>query len=303
MLKRLWPKLLLALLLLFAADWIVASLMKHGVDRYYGLDSDARILCIGHSHLMLAVDKERLERELGVKVAKYCREGVNVSDRQVMVNHYLSNGHADSLRLVLYGVDLCTFTGEGLSKNSYKLMYPFLDNDYVDSYVREQAADDDYWLHRLFRTSRFNDEGLKNSAIRGWFSNWDNFKTNVVDTAKYRTWLADGRERSIQMNPELIGQFTATVDTLTRRGVRVVLVNTPTLDLLNHHEPEAYAGIMDWFRNFADSRDLVEFIDYNPAYESRYEIFNDRLHVNREGQRVMTGEFVELFKKNPQWLY
>ena len=63
--------------------------MNNGLNRYFGLDSHSEVLLIGHSHLMLAVDKVNFEAGIGHSVSKYCREGVNVSDRYEMIRQYL----------------------------------------------------------------------------------------------------------------------------------------------------------------------------------------------------------------------
>lgn len=294
--KKLVIIVLSTILLFFILDNIINTVMMKGVNNYYGLNQDSEILLIGHSHLMLATDKKRMENELGMRVSKYCREGVNVSDKKVMVEHFLNSGHADSLRYVLYGVDLATFTGDGLSENSYKLFYPFMDDNYVDIYISAQTDKEDYWLHKLVKTSRFNDDGMKNSAARGWLSNWDNLKTNVIDIESYKTKLANGDERNIQMNQNLMTQFIETIKMITDRGIQVILVNTPTVDLLNDYEPDKYASMMEWFTTFADKNNLVEFVDYNPQYSSDYSIFSDRLHLNSKGQQIITTELVDYIK-------
>ena len=275
------------------ADNIINWAMMKGINNYYGLNQPSEILLVGHSHLMLATDKERLEEGTGMKVSKYCREGVSVTDKKAMVEHFLGSANTDSLKYALYGVDLATFTGSGLSQNSYMLFYPFIDDEHIGSYIKEQADATDYWLHKLVKTTRFNDDGIKNSAARGWLDNWDNLKTNTINVEAYRKRLANGEERHIQMNPMLMEQFRQTVDMLTARGVKVILVNTPTLDLLNDFEPEKYAQIMQWFRDYADSEPLVEFWDFNPQYQSDYSLFSDRLHLNRKGQKVITEELIK----------
>jgi hypothetical protein len=211
-----------------------------------------------------------------------------------MVEHFLNSGCGDSLKIVLYGVDLATFTGSGLSKNSYRLFYPFMDNPLVDDYVHQHSSFLDYWLHRLVKCSRFNDDTLKNSAERGWTNNWDNRKENVIDIESYKRQLVNGDERRIQMNEKLMAQFKETIRFLTARGIKVYLVNTPTLSLLNDYEPDKYAVIMSWFRNFSESEDLVEFIDFNPKYASNFSIFSDRLHLNKKGQQIITTELIDL---------
>lgn len=282
-----------AIMLFFVLDAVINSLMMHGVKNYYGLNGKPQILLVGHSHLMLATDKARMERELGMPISKYCREGVSVTDKKTMVEHFFNSVNTDSMKYVLYGVDLATFTGSGLSQNSYQLFYPFIDDPNIAKYVKSQASNEDYWLHKLIRTSRLNDDGLKNSAVRGWLNNWDNLKNKTIDIEAYKKWQAGGKERSIGMNENLMSQFRETVEFITSRGKTVILVNTPTLDLLNQYEPEKYERIMNWFREFADSNPKVLFWDFNPQYESDHTIFADRLHLNKKGQEVITTELIK----------
>ena len=276
------------IVLFFICDYAVERFMKHGVDEMYGLNQYADVLLVGHSHLMLATDKQQMERDLGMKVSKYTREGVNVSDRKIMLQQYLDSGYGDSLKVVLYGVDLCTFTGEGLSANSYKLFYPFMDDAKIGRYIREQGGAQDYWMHKLIRTTRYSDDAVKNGAIRGWMKNWSNYKNGVIDVEAYKKVLENGAERHIQMNQELVDEFKETMNMLTSRGVKVVLVNTPTLDLLNAFEPDKFQMMVDWFQMYADEQPLVEYWDFNPEYASCHEIFYDKIHLNVEGQKVIS---------------
>ena len=254
------------------------------------------MLIVGHSHIMLATDKERMEKELGIKVSKYTREGVNVGDRKMMVKQYLDSPYSDSLKVCLYGVDLCTFTGDGLSQNSFKLFYPFMDNKDISKYIHQQASFDDYWLHKFVRTNRYNDDGLKNSSISGWLHEWKNRKTGQVDIEVYKKRLAAGDERHIQMNEELINAFCETIEMLNARGVKVILINTPTLDLLNNFEPEKYAMVMLWFNNYAKNNNMVEFWDFNPEFSSRHDLMYDRLHLNVKGQQIVTTAIIKRLK-------
>lgn len=285
--------LIIIIILFFVCDFAIERFMKHGVDEMFGLNQYAEILLIGHSHLMLATDKQQMEKDLGVKVSKYTREGVNVSDRKIMIQQFLDSGYGDSLKVVLYGVDLCTFTGEGLSTNSYKLFYPFIDNKKIGDYIYKQGGAKDYWLHKLVRTTRYSDDGIKNSAFRGWLHNWSNLKNGTIDIEAYKQRLQNGDERHIQMNPELIDEFKETTAMLTERGVKVVLVNTPTLDLLNNFEPEKYQMMVDWFQGYADAEPLVEYWDFNPEFSHRHELFYDRIHLNAKGQQVISKEITK----------
>lgn len=116
--------ILLFLLAFVCVDRLIGWGLNVGLNRYFGLTQHSEVLFVGHSHLMLAVDKEGFEQGTATEVSKYCREGVNVADRLEMVRQFLASPYSDSLKVVIYGVDQFMFTGEGLSMNSYKLFYP-----------------------------------------------------------------------------------------------------------------------------------------------------------------------------------
>ena len=66
----------------------------------------------------------------------------------------------------------------------------------------------DYWLHKLLRVSRYNDDGIKGAAIRGWRKDWSNRKNGVIDIPTYKKKLLNGDERHIEMEQKLIDEFT-----------------------------------------------------------------------------------------------
>lgn len=282
-----------AVAIFIVCDNLLNYVMMRGVNNYYGLNCKANVLLIGHSHLMLATDKSRLEKETGLAVAKYCREGVNCTDRKTMVEHFLNNGNADSLKVVLYGVDLYSFSADGLSKNAYQLFYPFIDNKYIDKYLQKYAPRSDYWLHKIVKTTRFNNDGMKNSVWRGWADNWDNLKFNTIDVESYRKQLADGNEREIKMNPQLIKDFKSTVEMLTDRGIKVILVNTPTIDILNSYHGDKYRQIIRWYADYADTSPLIEFWDLTDGNSDDHTIFSDRIHLNARGQQKITTQLID----------
>ena len=290
--------ILLGVILLFLSfDRIIGYTLNIGLEKYFGLNTPAKVLLIGHSHLMLATDKEGMEASLGVPVAKYCREGVNVADRYQMVKHYLDTKYADSLKVVLYGVDQFMFTGEGLSANSYKLFYPFMDDQVMDNYIRKEALPLDYWQHKLICTTRYSD-ALLNSAFRGLLSNWSNYKFGHLDVQQLQHDLNMGKQRRICFEKKLIDLFEETLELLMGKGVRIVLVNTPIAQLLNEYEPDTYHKVIDYFKNLDKQNDLIYYLDFNPKYSGKYDLFFDPIHVNPEGQKVLSREIDSFILKN-----
>lgn len=286
-------QILAFLCLLGLADWGCSTLLNKGLDCYFGLDKPADVVMVGHSHLMLALDKEKLERELGMTVAKYCREGVNVSDRRQMLAYYLSLPASKNTRLVIYGVDPFMFTGKGLSANSYKLFYPYMDAPVMDAYIKAQAKDAfDYWIHKLVRSSRYSD-ALINSAIRGWMKNWANYKRGTVTSEQINA----AAHREIAFEADLVEDFSASIQQLTNAGIRVILLDTPVVDAIRRENSAKCARVSDFLRQMDESEELVEYWDMNPEFSSRYELFYDAIHLNDVGQREVTKSFVDTMRK------
>lgn len=282
--------------ILWLVDWGCSALLNKGLNRYFGLDKSADIVMVGHSHLMLALDKETLEQELGVSVAKYCREGVNVSDRKQMLAYFLSLPVSRDTKLVIYGVDPFMFTGKGLSANSYKLFYPYMDSPVMDAYIKRHAESwSDYWIHKLVKSSRYSD-ALINSAIRGWMNNWSNYKRGSVTPAQINA----ATQREIAFEADLVEDFSASIQQLTNAGIRVILLDTPVVDAIRRENPEKCARVSDFLRKMDESSELVEYWDMNPEFSSRYELFYDAIHLNDVGQREVTKAFVDTLRREIQ---
>ena len=292
--RRKLAAIILVMVVLVCLDRGIGAVLNEGLYRYFGLRQNSEVLFIGHSHLMLAVDKQKFEQETGTKVSKYCREGVNVGDRYEMVKQYLALPNSDSLKVVIYGVDQFMFTGEGLSQNSYKLFYPFIDEPNMDTYIYHSTDLYDYGLHKIVCSTRFSD-ALLNSAIRGWRKDWSNYKAGQLDVDVLKAQIANGQQRHIHFEQDLIDSFEATLDLLEQRGIVTVLVNTPVAKLLNEYEPVEYERIIQYFKEKATSSKLVYYWDLNSSYSNQYELFFDPIHLNMNGQQVINEELVRRF--------
>lgn len=139
-----------------------------------------------------------------------------MADRYVMLKHFLSLPYSDSLKYVIYGVDQFMFTGKGLSQNSYKLFYPFMDNKTIDSYIRESTSGYDYWLHKLICSTRYSD-ALLNSSIRGWRQDWSNYKIGQLNVENLRQQIMDGKQRHIAFETGLMTDFENTLTLLRQK--------------------------------------------------------------------------------------
>jgi lysophospholipase L1-like esterase len=99
-----------------------------------------------------------------------------------------------------------------------------------------------------------------------------------VDAAAYRTFLN-------------------TIAFAKSRGVNVVLVNMPTVDIINRIDAEKREQVRDLFRKLAKDDPHVVFLDYSRAFENRYDLFYDTIHMNAKGQRVVTEDLAKRLKE------
>jgi lysophospholipase L1-like esterase len=269
----------------------IAKALEAGLYRYYGIGTDSALALVGHSHLMLGVDKGVLEEELGVPVSKYTREGVNVADRYQMVQQLLR--HNPNLNTVIYGVDAWTFTGEGLSANSHRLFYPFMDDPTIANYIEAKDERLSYWSKKWIKTSRYNEQ-LIAGAFRGFLGQWDNLKFGTVDTLKLDKALAKGQYRKIDNSPEAIKTFKATLDVLTAEGIKVYLVYVPTIDKLETVQQTRFDETLEVFKSMVSKQ--VHFINLQEPWSHDYSLFYDPIHLNPKGQALISKALVARLK-------
>lgn len=289
-------KTLLLIILFLGLDRVGGWVLRIGLDRYYGLDVPAQVLCVGHSHTVLGIDKVALEQALGVPVAKFAVEGANSADRQVMIQYYFKR-QTNSVRAVVYDVDAHAFTGAGLSSSSYQLLFPFIDDPEVRDYIRRNCSSrSEYLLRRAFCTTRY-DELTLSLAARGFLRKWTSFKSGQVDVGTLRRQVQEGRFREISFDRENINVFSNTVRFVTRRDITLLLAYIPTIDAFNQAEPAKYRRSLEILAGFAPADSGVVFLNYNPEFETRHELFRDPIHLNRDGQREITARLARDLKE------
>ena len=280
---------LFVLVLFFFGDFAVFYVLKSGMDRYYGLNKAAEILCVGYSHTVLGIDAARMERELGVPVAKYATAGANTLDRLWMVRQFVER--QPSVRVVVYDVAPWLFDSEGLSSASYTLFLPYIDDPAMASYLRDQATRQEYWTSKVIRTARFRDQTL-NIALRGLTGKIENKKTTRIRIENYRDRLDQEKNRGIRINPDSRQCFMDTMAFLTEQGIQVILIYIPTIDFLNEIDPEKQAEMVNIFKTLAADQKNICFFDYNKDYQHHHELFYDLRHMNGDGNAVVTGRLI-----------
>lgn len=277
------------LAILASLDWLVSMFFQKGLEHYYGLDQEADILIIGHSHVMKTCNKKSLEKGLGMKVSKYCREGVMVRDRYDMVRHFLETQEDHSVPIALYGVDPHMFQDGGISMNSYRLFFPFMDVKPMDELVRREAKKwYDYPLHKYFRCTRFPDF-MMYRGVRGWLNYWESLSDGIISDEnwnKLRPW-------GVYMPRENVKIFHDTIDLLIEHGSHVVLIYPGIIQSYQTSNPEAYTYMMNYFQTMADNHPRIDFLRYDVLFSHRQELFEDSVHINRAGEKLLTCQLIK----------
>ena len=286
-------KAAIIVLLFMVGDFAVFHVLKAGMDRYYGLNKPAKILCVGYSHTVLGIDAQRIEKALRVPVAKYATAGANTLDRMWMVRHF--SDKQPSVTTVIYDVDPRLFDTEGLSSASYILFLPYIDDPDMAEYLRQEVTWQEYVTAKLIHTARFRDQTI-NIALRGLLGKIENKKMNRIRIEDYQGRLEQEKAREIRVNPESRQCFLDTVDYLTGRGINVILLRIPTIDLLNEIDPPGQEKVLSLFRKLANKNPGVWFWDYNRDYQHRHELFYDLRHLNWKGNEIVTGRVIQDLK-------
>jgi hypothetical protein len=289
-------KCIVFVILFLLVDYSLSLLLTSGLKKYYGLNKPAKILLIGHSHTMLGLNKNLMEEELHCNVAKYAVEGANVRDRLAMIKHFLHiNG--DSVKIITYDVDPTFLTGSGISKNSYTLFYPFMDDPYIEEYIRkEKPKKIDFLIKKYLRTSRFDDLNL-NGALRGHLGFYSNVKVGTIDTLAFKKRIANNDFVRITFDKDLKTDFEETLKYLSNKNIKIVLLFLPTLDILNKAEPEKYNKALTLLYEYSKKYQNVYFFNYNNEYSKKSELFYDSVHLNPKGNRIITERVIEDLRK------
>jgi len=283
-------------LILFFLDFCISYFLFNGLKKYYGLNIPSKILLIGHSHTMLGLDKKMMEDSLHYKVAKYALEGANVVDRLTMIKHFLHQ-NGDSVKLIIYDIDAFFITGKGLSINSYKRFYPFMDDPYINEYLKvESKSDFEYLFKKWIRTSRFSDLNVYGS-LRGYLGFYSNIKYGAIDTAAYKKKIENNEFVKISFDKDLQSKFEDILNLTFNKKIKLVLIYIPTIGMLNRAEPEKFKQAMNLIQVYETKYPNVYFLDYNKDLQNNYDLFDDPVHLNFKGNKIVTVRLINDLKK------
>ena len=276
------------------ADRVIYTALSHGLATYYGLNKDAQVLCVGYSHTVLGIDANALERELDQPVAKYAMSGATIADRFQMIRHYLSLN--PNVHTVIYDVDARLFDSDGISSKSYTLLLPFIDHPIMADYIRAKTTWEEYHINQLIKTTRFRDQTI-NQSVRGLINQIENEKRGILVKKYYKKYIERETHQGIQLSIKDLKNFYNTINYLSSKGIKIILIYIPVIDFLNNTDRHKYHDIIQLFHDIEEHNDNVIFLNYNPEYESQHNLFFDPQHLNYKGKRLITSRLANDLKK------
>jgi hypothetical protein len=280
-----WIKrLLLIVLLFFLVDFVISVVLLRGVNSYFGLNSNAEILINGSSMSIAGFNKGKIEGATKKKVAFYSRNGVSLSDRSSMLEHYF-NLTTQKTEIAVLEVNPLLFSERYTAANVFMLFLPFMDDPAMDSFIRSEIDIKQYWVRKLVRTSRY-DLDLFSLAIKGHFGISENKKNQVLDTIPLEGLKREFNSIAVEFNREKVKQFENTLALTKNHSNKIILVNMPIFEAkMKTFKNNDYQVFKSFLDNYVKSHEGVLFLDLNiPDITANPNYFSDPLHLNASGQ-------------------
>lgn len=289
---------LILFLLFFLFDFIISIVLIKGLNKYYGFNENPEILINGSSMAMSGFNRDELEKQTYKQIATYAHEGVSVSDRYTMINHFFQI-HPEGIKSVVYEVNPVVFSTKKTAENVYTIFYPYMDDKEVEKYIKENASVKEHGINKIFRTKRF-DSRLLRLIVMGYLNKYDNLKTNKLDSTAILQMIPQKGSSNVIMDESNIEIFERTMDLILSHDSGILLVMMPMFyTKLETFNMESYRKLCAYFEDYSATRENVEFLNLNQdSLIYNADNFSDPLHFNVYGQRHITNVISSYLVKN-----
>jgi hypothetical protein len=276
-------------LLFFFFDYLISIALIHGLNKYFGFGNNPEVLLNGSSMSMSGFNREDIETLTKMKIATYTHEGVSVTDRYAMINHFF-HMYPKGVKAVIYEVNPILFSNIKSAENVYTIFYPYMDDSAINKYIKEHASLKEYFINKIIRTIRF-DSRLVRLIIMGYLGKYDNLKTNTLDTTELLPFIEQKGKVEVLFEKSNIEIFENTMDLIRSHNSEIVLVMMPMYYIkLQTFNSSDYERFFNYFKDYCSLREGVDFMDLNQdsiTYNAGY--FSDQLHFNINGQKMITN--------------
>lgn len=286
--KTFWKRAVLLTILFFLLDLIISLILLNGLNKYRGINEQPDILINGSSMALSAFDKAEIESLTQLKIANYSHEGVSIDARLAMIDYFFRE-NPSSLKTVIYEVNPLIFSGIQTADNVYTIFYPYLDDRFMDSFVKERASKKEYLTNKIIRTKRFDSRVIPD-VLRGYISSYKNIRTATLDTVMILQLADQWDKTEVLMEKSKIDVFENTMGTISSHNCNIILVMMPMYHYkFRTFNRDGYNRLCEYFENYSLSHQHITFLDLNQdsiINNSKY--FSDPLHINVNGQHIIS---------------
>lgn len=291
-------KLLIIAVLFFAIDFAVSQILLGGLNKYFGLKSNSKILINGSSLAMAGFDKMKVEKELHKSVAFYTRAGVSLQDRNAMLKHYFNQSDAKT-DVVVFEVNPLLFSKKFTAENVYTLFLPFIDDSSMDELIHSKTSFNEYLVRKAVRTSRYNSD-LITLSTKGYLGDYRNQKNQVLDAEALSGLKKKENTTPVELDAEKIKLFESSMALINQHSNKIILVNMPIFSTkMKTFKTEEYQKYLSYLDAFRQKNNNIYILDLNkPDFTEDSNLFADPLHMNVTGQSKTTTALTNYIAQN-----
>jgi hypothetical protein len=286
------------IVLFFLIDFLISSLLLTGLNKYFGLNSNAKILVNGSSLAMAGFNRTKIESVTNKSVAFYSRNGVTLEDRKLMLEHYF-NTTIQKPDIVVFEVNPLLFSKRSTAANVYMLFLPFMDDPAINEFIKNKTTFKDYFIRKFIKTSRFNLD-LFSLSLNGYFGMYENKKTQVLDEKSLKGLKKRFNSVTVEFDMDKVELFKRTIAFAKSNSNKIILVNMPIFESkMQTFKNEEYQVFISFIKKYSRSHQNILFLDLNKSVKtSNPNFFSDPLHLNFQGQFEATKSLTDFINFN-----
>lgn len=286
--KTFLKRTFLLVILFFLLDLIISVILINGLNKYCGINQRPDILINGSSMSMSAFDKTGIESITKLKIANYSHEGVSIDARLAMIDYFFRE-NPSSLKTVIYEVNPLIFSSVQTADNVYTIFYPYLDDRFMDRFVKDRASKREYLTNKIVRTKRFDSRVIPD-VLRGYISSYKNIRTTTLDTIAILQLVDEWDMTEVSMERSKIDVFEDTMEAISSHKCEIILVMMPMYHYkFRTFNKDGYNRLCKYFEEYGLCHQHIRFLDLNQdSIINNSSYFSDPLHINVYGQKVIS---------------
>jgi hypothetical protein len=286
--KTFLKRAVLLTILFFLLDLIISVILLNGLNKYRGINQRPDILINGSSMSLSAFDKVEIESLTQFKIANYSHEGASIDARLAMIDYFFRE-NPSSLKTVIYEVNPLIFSSVQTADNVYTIFYPYLDDRFMNRFVKERASKKEYLTNKIIRTKRFDSRVIPD-VLRGYISSYKNIRTATLDTVMILPMADQWDKIEVLMEKSKIDVFENTMDAISSHNCNIILVMMPMYHYkFRTFNRDGYNRLCGYFINYSQSHQHIRFLDLNQdGLIDNFKYFSDPVHINVNGQQLIS---------------